>query len=374
MRVESPPDVVGHSGNDFVDLAILLLRCSDPGSALRLAVETLHRLTGAGAAGVTRQIGRIPPQAHVVGISAGRASLQHRLRSAAIRSIPGQVLDVPDGALGNFGIDPEIVHGENVALISLDPSPSGAWLSKLVSLLDAALEQMAPRSADRYERMMGIAWTAHELREPLVGVSAALERVIEEPDGLTTTDFLSRSQRELARLSELVDPLLRWSAEPGYLDVREVDLVQLVRDAVESASLWLAAGRVVIADSGAVTAMVDPPQMRAAVANLVRNALAYSPITAEVIVTVTQADDRVLVSVLDGGPGVDEAERDLLFEPFVRGSVGRESRLGSGLGLYITKTIVEAHRGTLTFRPWAGGAIFSIDLPLRVRELETCAS
>jgi signal transduction histidine kinase len=107
----------------------------------------------------------------------------------------------------------------------------------------------------------------------------------------------------------------------------------------------------------------DAPQLRGAIANVVRNALAYSPPPEPVTVTVEGNEDIVRVRVRDRGRGVPDGERDLIFEPFARSrTVG--ARDGKGLGLFIARRIIQAHGGCIGLRPARPGSEFYIELPL----------
>ena len=99
-------------------------------------------------------------------------------------------------------------------------------------------------------------------------------------------------------------------------------------------------------------------------ANVVRNALGYSPPTTPVTVCVETDGDVARVLVRDRGPGIPAAERHLIFDPFARGGAADGGRGGKGLGLFIARRVVEAHGGVIGLRPVRPGAEFCIELPL----------
>jgi signal transduction histidine kinase len=107
----------------------------------------------------------------------------------------------------------------------------------------------------------------------------------------------------------------------------------------------------------------DGPQLRGAIGNVVRNALAYSPSSAPVTVVVEDRGAVVRVRVRDRGRGVPEEERHLIFDPFARGRAGNGVRDGRGLGLFIARRIIEAHGGCIGLRAARPGAEFCIELP-----------
>src|SRR6266536_2345466 len=109
--------------------------------------------------------------------------------------------------------------------------------------------------------------------------------------------------------------------------------------------------RVAVTISTRATVMADGKHIRAAVSNLIRNALQYSP-----------KDSPVSVRV-DRGPGIPLAEREVIFDPLARGEAGRASRAGTGLGLFIARRVAEAHDGRIWVESTGPGATFHLELP-----------
>jgi signal transduction histidine kinase len=210
-----------------------------------------------------------------------------------------------------------------------------------------------------------IAWTAHEVRAPLLAVRSAIERVLADTRGLGTVErrLLRRSVDELNRLSSSIDSLLSLSARPLVLHLERSNLVRLVREAVASSTLRAGSERVWVRGPTNIPVVADTARLRAAIANLIRNGLAYSPVGTSVIVEVRATDDSVSVFVRDSGPGLDAAEHEEIFRPFVRGSAALEGEGGLGVGLALTKKIIEAHGGSIAVRSSAAGSVFEIRLP-----------
>ncbi len=248
------------------------------------------------------------------------------------------------------------------------------FLESLGALLADALAHMGVVSLAqaRNERLdLGIAWTAHELRSPLVGVRAAIDSLVRSSLWRgSDAEMLKRTSDELGHLLELVIPLLRWSSGAGSLKRRPTDLVVVVRDAIASCELNGDDERVALVAPARVVVRVDARQLRGAVANVVRNALTYSPPGSPVVIRVESNRGRAQIRVRDRGPGIPVEERDRIFDPFT------SSRLqgGTGLGLFIARRIVEAHEGKIELESITSGASFRIELPLAAERRAVSAS
>ena len=210
-----------------------------------------------------------------------------------------------------------------------------------------------------------LAMTAHELREPMLAAKAQIDSILYEGAlGADHRDRLRRSRKELEALVELAEAMLRWAATGETPPLRRTDLVALVRPLVTSANQD-GLQRVVLKAPETAVVRAARPHLRAAVANIVGNALAYSPPGAQVLVRIAARADVVSISVEDQGPGVDADDVRAIFDPFVRGGQTHRPRNGRGLGLYIARQIVEAHNGRIWLASGSGegGAMFHIELP-----------
>ena len=264
----------------------------------------------------------------------GRSSTEARFAElAGVRAVSS--LDVWGGLLlaGNPA------HGVQASLEVV-----GALLAEVLRLRSAAtVAELRNEHLD-----MGIAWAAHELRGPLLGVRAVLELMLRrEGTGRSDHEILRRSLNELDHLAGTTEALLTWAGGARPLRFRRTDMARVAAKAVESCRLETGGNGVVLHAPERVFARVDGETVRTALANLVRNALAYASPGTEVEVEVERDDHRVLVSVKDRGPMILAGEREAIFDPFVRGSTGNGGPRGTGLGLFIARRIVEAHHGRL---------------------------
>lgn len=367
----------------------------DPG------IRVLHRATH--ALNAARSPDEVAAQAADLAIDALGAGADARISFAnpAGRLVPGRARGPwPTSGRAHTALRRRVFRTGTAASVSLgEPSGRAVGLLPLVSdedafgileavadenaLLDAwdVLEVLAAQAAvglssvrarERARREAdgrlddGLAWTAHELRGPLLGVKAALELMQrDERTSAALVATLRRSERELGRLAGIADGLLRWAAGAEPLRRRWTDLTGIVGDAIESCRLEAGEGSVELDALAPVTARVDPSHVHVAVANLVRNALACSPDGTDVLVGVTSRGDIAEIRVTDQGPGVRPDERDRIFDPFVRGDAGRSRRAeGRGLGLFIARRIVEAHGGRIEVGALANGCTFTARLPL----------
>jgi signal transduction histidine kinase len=180
--------------------------------------------------------------------------------------------------------------------------------------------------------------------------------------------FLGVIADETTRLATLIGDVLDTSRiEAGTFAYAfdDVDLGALVRETV--AALGLAQDEVNLQAAVRDPLPVvrgDAERLRQVLMNLIENAVKYSPAGQEVRVDAYASDHRVVVQVADRGPGIAVEDQRLIFEKFGRVSSGA-AKPGTGLGLFIARSIAEAHGGTLEVRSAAGrGATFTLSLPL----------
>ena len=240
------------------------------------------------------------------------------------------------------------------------------------SRLEEALgrfEASAIAQLDKEKFDMGLAWTAHELRAPLLGVRAVLDLLLErhrgDPDELA---ILQRSLRELDLLASTTEGLLAWAVGARPLLRREVDVVRVVEEAAESCRLEVGEDRVVIFAPSRAIASIDATPLRTAVVNLLRNAVAHADPGTKVEVVVHCEGDDVVVSVADEGMEIAPEEQSAVFDPFVRGRATGRAGNGSGLGLFIAKRVAEAHGGKIWIDSDPSHTTFHLALPIGKEE------
>jgi signal transduction histidine kinase len=182
------------------------------------------------------------------------------------------------------------------------------------------------------------------------------------------TRLLESSERSVTRLARLVNDLLEaTSIAENKLALRneEFDLVELAREIVGqlSEALRHAHCPVEIEAAGPLVGHGDRFRLEQVLVNLISNAMKYGA-NKPIRISITQKDGRALLKVSDQGIGISKTDQEQIFGRFERGSAPEQSS-GLGLGLYISRAIVEQHRGkiSVTSEPGAGST-FQVELPL----------
>ncbi len=281
------------------------------------------------------------------------------------------------GALGAQDIA-TIEAGDALLLVAPAPDSPRSTLDAVGSLLADTLPHIASmvRVEQRNRQLdVGIAWIAHELRGPVLGVKAALESLAQTRRAPSfDAAVLRRSVQELERLAGTTEGILGWAVGARPLNRKSVDLIDLLEATVDSCRLETGKDSILLLASEPVIVRADPVHLRVAVTNLVRNALTFSEQGSKVEVIVELGDGWVTVGVKDDGPGIPPSERASIFDPFVRGTAFSRSHSGSGLGLFIARRIVEAHKGRIWIESEGQGAMFVMQLPAARRATRRCAS
>jgi signal transduction histidine kinase len=259
------------------------------------------------------------------------------------------------------------VDAEGALLLIGGPSESGRKsLPHVSALLNEAIPKFSGEGThDRRQLDLGIAMTAHELRGPLLGARAAVEHLASKPeDDASDRKMLKEVGRELEQLAELVDLLLGWAVGSQAVELRPMDLMATVKEAIMCCR-HEGASRVKVSGPRSLDIKADPRHIRGALANVIVNALVYSPHDQSVDLEVKRGRKWVTVRVTDRGHGVPKKERPLIFNPFFRGSAAAgQSRAGGGVGLFVASKVVEAHGGRIRVESGFPGAAFVIQLPI----------
>jgi signal transduction histidine kinase len=207
---------------------------------------------------------------------------------------------------------------------------------------------------------------SHELRSPLARLQAAADLMRQQPE--RAAEFIERIERDTARMDTLVGELLTLARLDaginGKLD-EEVDLREVIADIADDARIEADAKGCTVEVGAGDTALTRGSHelLQRAIENVVRNAVRHSPPGGRVVLAAHAVDGMLRVTVADDGPGVFDADLGAIFDPFFR-SGSAHATSGYGLGLAITRRVIEAHGGRVaaTNRP-GGGLLVTLELP-----------
>jgi signal transduction histidine kinase len=251
--------------------------------------------------------------------------------------------------------------------LALHPLQFGEEGGRILTVEDLTERVNVRRTMGRMERLASLgrlsAGIAHEIRNPLTGVSLLLDelhdRLLNQPADQT---LIRRSLQEIERLEGLVGELLNFASSPqGRLepgDVGEVlrDTLFLVKKQCQRAGVEL----VEEMDATFPSFPLDRDKLKQAFLNLLSNALEAMSAGGTLTVTAHVAEDGVRVSIRDTGEGIPADRLPLIFEPFY---TSKEE--GTGLGLSITHNIISDHGGRIEVSSCPGeGSVFSLCFPL----------
>jgi signal transduction histidine kinase len=248
---------------------------------------------------------------------------------------------------------------------------SGDEMARLASTVNGMLARLE-QSFSSLHRFTADA--SHELKTPLMVLRAGVERALVHP-GIPPEilQSLDESLSQINQMTEMVESLLTLArADEGRapLAVQVCDLRALVADVAETAGMLGESIGVVethtLPDAPLLLA-VDPQRIREMLLNMVTNAIKYTPQGGTVALGLEEDEEAVIFSVRDTGIGIAPGDLPHIFERFWRADQARSrtgDRPGVGLGLAITKWIVEAHGGTITAQSRPGrGSAFTVRLP-----------
>jgi len=225
-----------------------------------------------------------------------------------------------------------------------------------VGALARAFNEMAAELAetDRHRRDL-VANVSHELRTPITALQVQLENLVDgvsDPDPATFRVMLAQVER-LGRLVKQLLDLSRLESGAVPLDRSEFRVEPLLSHAVREQQLQGAPVTVAVeVEPADLTADGDPERVHQVVANLLENAVRYTPSGGQVDVRARRSAAGVVIEVIDEGPGIPDADRTRVFERFYRADAARAAQDGgAGLGLAIARWIVDLHGGEIHPEP-----------------------
>lgn len=256
--------------------------------------------------------------------------------------------------------------------LQVERTKTDSELQSSVDLL--SVEQRAHRQTKSTltSREEFVAIVSHDLRNPIGVVLSSCDMLLTEPgvgpvtaDAKILLDLIKRNaQVSLQLISDILD-MERISAGEIDIELAACSLQRIIRETLDNSAHEAQIKQVTL---GFVEAHLprrvscDESRIRQVLSNLVSNALKFSPVGGRIRVAVDQQETRVVVSITDDGPGVPLDKQVHIFERYAQ--LGNKDRQGLGLGLYISKTIIESHKGNLWVESTPGeGSTFCFSLP-----------
>ena len=311
-------------------------------------------------------------------------------KSLALLALPGHPIELADlrtkveitGPMRNLEARRRRKDGA-IINVALAVSPIKDKDDQIVGFLYIAKDIT---EAKRYERRLRqldhmksdfVSNVSHELRTPLTAIKGSVDNML---DGITgslnerQTRYLTRIKSNADRLGRLINEILDLSRiESGKIEIvpTSLPMVSLAKEVAEVLRP-VAAEKLILLEvsqpSDEVIAWADRDKITQVIVNLVGNAVKFTPSHGSVTIAVSKDEhDSVQVSISDTGPGIPADEVDKIFDKFYQvARVNKEKTKGAGLGLAISRALVEMHGGRLWIESEAGkGSIFSFTIPGR---------
>lgn len=244
--------------------------------------------------------------------------------------------------------------------------PSGAITGAVAAFQDITQIKDAEHLKDDF-----LSLVSHELRTPLTSIQGGgtlLDREWERLDEETRRELVGDIARESRRLGDLIENMVQLSnIRAGRLALltEPVQLRIVIERAVAAVRQTAGAHTFVTHVPPDLMADADERTLDQVLRNLLHNAVKYTPQGTEIVISAERDDAMCIVSVRDHGPGIEQEEIPFLFDRFRRSARAREGKApGMGLGLYLSKHLVEAHGGRIWVEPApGGGARFAFTVP-----------
>jgi two-component system sensor histidine kinase KdpD len=268
--------------------------------------------------------------------------------------------------VGSIGLEGVLLSRETLeavgSLIAISIERAGAV--ETLSRTEASRESEKLRSAI-------LDSVTHEFRTPLTSIKASVSTLLSSAalDDAERRDLLDVIDEETDRLNRLVGE----AAEMAQLDAQKVELnrephpvMEIIQAAIEESAQSLGNRELRLQVPETLPKVrADLDRIAEVLIHLLENAAKYSPEDTPITVSAEARDGMVEISVADRGPGIDDLEQSLVFEKFYRGRDQRYRVQGTGMGLAISKAIVEAHGGTIGLTSQLGrGSVFHFTLPV----------
>ncbi len=282
--------------------------------------------------------------------------------------VPAHMLPAARAARGDMFADELLWVGDDGDQLAYSVSAhdirsrDGARRGSVITFVDVTPLITALGAKDAF-----VATVSHELRTPLTNILGYLELILDEPGHEGIVEELHIVYRNATHLLGLVNDMIAVASERMDLSLEEADLASLLADVVHSTSPQAASRRLeLVLEAGQpLTARMDAARICHVVGNLLSNAIKYSPDGGRIYVRAHRTGEHLVCSITDPGIGMSTEDREQAFTKFFRSARSRETAIpGAGLGLPVSKTIIEGHGGSLTLASAPGaGTTATFSLP-----------
>ena len=364
-----------------VDTAVVLLATEDGGT---LEVRAAHGLEEEVERGVRIPVGmgfagRVAKEGRPVVIDDVKHSevLNPVLRDKGLQSLLGVPLRTRSKLVGVLHVGsyrPHRFQPQDVELVSLIADRIAIGVENALLFNEARAARMDADAAESAVRMRDefLSVAAHELKTPLTAAKTATQLLARTFRGTPLSKTQARSletvERQIGKLSRLASQLLdtvRLESGRLALEFDDVDVVALLRDAIEQAGATTERHSFSLDAPSELHVTADALRLEQVFTNLLDNAVKFSPAGGSIEISAWPAAMTATITVRDHGIGVPREHRARLFDQFYQ---AHPNRSGLGLGLYISRHIVERHGGTMyAEQPEGAGTRFVISLPLAMR-------
>jgi len=313
------------------------------------------------------------------GVEITRAEIVHRMQEAMqLPTFRSSTDGLPTVIPLRVGVRPSGVLLIEAITISRETMEA---LSGLVSMsieradaLEASARSEAAKETERLRTAL-LDSVTHELRTPLTSIKASVTALLTQPalDEPARKDMLAVIDEESDRLNRLIEQAVEMAqldANKVQLNLKPISIAPLIEAAVVHARSTDPTREIRITLSSFLpNVRADAAWIEKVLANLLGNAIKYSPSDKPIFVSADPQRDMLAISVADRGAGIDPLEEGMIFDKFYRSPAQRNQVSGTGMGLAISRAIVNAHGGTIGVTSQLGhGSVFTFTLPVAIPE------
>ena len=276
--------------------------------------------------------------------------------------------------LGQKAIGALAFSGQQISTEVLDSVRSMAAIAiERARAMETLAKVEASRESERLRNAL-LDSVAHDLKTPLTSITAAITtlRSNNHLDQDQRAEMMAVIEEEAARLDRLVSEAVEMAeldANRIQLDLHVHPIREVIQQAINGLEVQLREHSVELRLPDALPAVpMDRMQIVKVLQHLLENAAKYSPQASPLVVSAEVTGDSLVTNVADRGVGIDDQEQSMVFDKFYRAPGQRYRVQGTGMGLAIAKSLVEAHGGTISVTSQPGhGSVFSFSLPLTTR-------